>query len=88
MSVDVRCGAWQDSRSLLFATDGLLTLRLPMIVSPSADPIEILFRLHNASSPRQAGLSDDARLLGIGLHEMTLRRRGAALGLRGNKRFV
>ena len=50
-------------------------LRIPARSVPAQAPLRITFRIDGAQSPASAGLSDDQRLLGIGL--ITMRLEGA-----------
>ena len=54
-----------------FHSGSLTTITLPL---RGLGPVELMLRFSDLSSPRHFGLGDDARLLGVGLHRMTVQR--------------
>ena len=67
---------WSAKRVFTGATAArTVPLRIPARAVPAQAPLRITFRIDGAQSPASAGLSDDQRLLGIGL--ITMRLEGA-----------
>ena len=72
MTVWPRADATVDPVALSFQSGEVTKLRIPISAGPGS--VELLFRFSGLISPRQLGLGDDSRLLGAGLHRLTLRR--------------
>ena len=58
-----------------FHSAAATTISVPIAGTTGA--VELLFRFSDRVSPRQFGTADDDRLLGVGLHRMTIRRTAA-----------
>jgi hypothetical protein len=75
MTVCPRADVPRKNLSFAFQSDELSMIEIPMTAT---GPVELLFHFPNRISPRQLGRGDDARLLGVGLHRLTVRRRATA----------
>jgi len=78
MTICPRAGGSLDNISRTFDSGEVTTVVVPITTLQDTGPVELLFQFPDRISPHQLGLGDDTRLLGAGLHRLTIRRAPAA----------
>jgi hypothetical protein len=71
-----RAGFPLEEIAATFHSDEVATVWIP--ITSRQGPVELVFRFSERTSPSQLGTADDSRLLGVGLHRLTIRRATAS----------